>query len=272
MGHTCIIGESDLKDFTPWWESHLPAWLIVYCLRGEAELTLEFKPRPFRQGMMALIAPDMFPAFAGRSGDYRVFYCLVDRDSAESLLYDLPKNFFDAIYAEPVLTAGDGLRHWTDILNTVYQEQTNAYRQPILSDLLHAFILDYYNRWEQQYGNLPTETDRNPAVIIRRKFYNLLFDHFKEHRDTAFYADRLCITPNYLAMVTRQVCRETPKQAIDRQVTLEMKYLLRNTTMTAMQIAAHLHFPDTSYMCRFFRRQTGCSLSEYRKSPPSSTP
>lgn len=66
-------------------------------------------------------------------------------------------------------------------------------------------------------------------------------------------------------MATRQVCHETPKQAIDRQVTMEMKYLLKNTNMTAEQIADYLHFSDTSYMCRFFRRQTGLSLSEYRK-------
>lgn len=265
MERTCLIGESDMADFTPWWESHLPAWLMLCCLEGEAELALEFKSRTFSRGMMAVIAPDMFPAFVGRSGDFRAFYCLVDRDSAEGLFHDFPKNFFDAIYAEPIVQVGEAMGHWRSMLGDIYEERTNAYRQTILSDLLHAFILDYYNRWEQQYGTFPLEGEKHPAEVICWNFYNLVFDHFKEHRDTAFYADRLCITPNYLAMVTRRVYHETPKQAIDRQVVLEMKYVLRNTEMTAEQIAAYLHFPDPSYMCRFFRRQTGLSLSEYRK-------
>lgn len=265
MKYVCLIGESDMKDFTPWWESHLPAWLVVCCLRGEAELMLEFKPYAFRQGMTAVVAPDMFPAFTARSEEFRVFYCLIDRESAESLFYDFPKNFFDALYAAPVVSTGETMGRWADILSSVYEEKGNTYRKTIFSDLLHAFILDYYNRWEQQHGTLPPKDEKNPAELICRKFCNLVFDHFKEHRTTAFYADRLCITPCYLAMVTRQICRETPKQAIDRQVTLEMKYLLRNTAMTAEQMAHHLHFPDPSYMCRYFRRQTGLSLSEYRK-------
>lgn len=35
-----IIGESDMKDFTLWWESHLPAYIVVYCCGGEAKLRL----------------------------------------------------------------------------------------------------------------------------------------------------------------------------------------------------------------------------------------
>lgn len=92
-----------------------------------------------------------------------------------------------------------------------------------------------------------------------------LFDHFREHRNIAYYADILCITPNYLAMIVRKICNETPKQAIDRLITLEMKHLLRNTTLTIEQIADQLHFPDTSYMCRVFRRQIGVSPLKYRE-------
>lgn len=36
--------------------------------------------------------------------------------------------------------------------------------------------------------------------------------------------------------------------------------------MTAEQMALHLHFPDTSYTCRYFKKHIGVSISEYRKS------
>lgn len=60
------------------------------------------------------------------------------------------------------------------------------------------------------------------------------------------------------------VC-ETPKEAIDSQVVLKMKYILRSSSMTIKEIAGHTHIPNASYMCRFFRKHTGLSLSEYRR-------
>lgn len=265
MEKACTIGQSDMKNFTSCWESNLPAWLIVYCLKGEAELTIQFKPHAFRQGMVAIIPLDMFPAFTSETVDFTTFYSLMDRDFAEKTFYGIPSSFYDAIYAEPILYIGDGMGVWMNLLKAIYEDECNPYQQTIISNILQAFALDFYSKWKLQYDGLNIKDERHSAETICRKFYNLAFDHFLEHRDIAFYADKLCITSCYLAKIIRQVCHETPKQALDRLVTLEMKYMLRNTTMTVEQIANHLHFSDTSYMCRYFRRQTGLSLSEYRK-------
>ncbi|MDD6517393.1 MAG: helix-turn-helix domain-containing protein [Prevotella sp.] len=67
------------------------------------------------------------------------------------------------------------------------------------------------------------------------------------------------------AAVIRKYCRETPKLAITRQTVSELKYQLIYTSKSIEQIAKELHFPDTSYMCRYFRRKTGRALDEYRK-------
>lgn len=254
-----------MSGFTPWWESHLPAYIIIYCLAGEAELKLQFRSHAFRQGMMAVIPPDMFPAFTSRSETFTAFYWLTDRDFAEKALYDIPNGFYDAIYKAPILPVGNSMNVWLELLRNISDDHTDSSRLNILSSLLRAFTLDYYEKWKRHYDSLPLKDDKSPADFICMKFYNLIFDNFREHRNTAYYADKLCITPNYLAMIVRKICDETPKQAIDRYVTLEMKYLLRNTTLTAEQIALQLHFPDTSYMCRFFRKQTGISMSEYRR-------
>lgn len=263
----CITGESNMKDFTSWWESHLPSYLIACCRSGEAELKLRFKAYRFQSGMWAIIPPDMFPSFSSMSESFNAFFCLVSRDFMDKSCYDLPYDFFNALYVEPILKANGLLDAWMPLLSGVNADSSNQQRESILSDLLHAFTLDYYDKWKRLYGDRSAEIERSPAEYLCMRFYNLVFDHFREHRATTYYAEKLCITPNYLAMITRQICDESPKQAINRQVTMEMMYMLRNTTMTAEQIALHLHFPDTSYMCRFFRRQTGFSLSEYRKKP-----
>lgn len=72
------------------------------------------------------------------------------------------------------------------------------------------------------------------------------------------------ITPYYLSSITARYTRQSPKQIIDDQIMLEIKTLLNTTSLPLKEIAAVMHFPDTSYMCRYFRRKTGMSFKEYR--------
>ena len=101
--------------------------------------------------------------------------------------------------------------------------------------------------------------------ILCWKFWDLVGKHSKEHRDVAFYAQELCITPFYLSQMTKGFMNDSPKGLIDRQVILEMKALLSSSDISIKEIAEQLHFEDTSYMCRYFKRHTGIPLSEYRK-------
>ena len=41
--------------------------------------------------------------------------------------------------------------------------------------------------------------------------------------------------------------------------------MLLQTELTISEIAAKLHFNDNSYFCRFFKRHTGESPQEFRK-------
>lgn len=55
-----------------------------------------------------------------------------------------------------------------------------------------------------------------------------------------------------------------PKELIDKQTVTEINSFLINTDMTVKSIASELHFDDVSYMCRYFRRLTGVSPTDYR--------
>lgn len=265
MENQCVVGELDMSNFKLWWESHLPSYLILYCIRGEATLLLQFEEYRVAQGMTVIVSPDMFPSFHSRSGDLMMFYCLMSCDFAETAAYGVPNMFYDCLYVNPIIDGGDEIRIWTDLLKHIFNNYSSYQcRNEILKNVVHNIYLVYYNLWQQQYGEKKMEREQKRPEQLCMKFYNLVFDNFTSHRDIKFYADSLCITPNYLAMIVRQVGKESPKDAIDRQVILEMKYILANTTMTAGQMADHLHFADTSYMCRYFRKRTGMSISDYR--------
>lgn len=152
--YVCLAGESDMGDFTAWWESHLPSYLIIYCRQGEAEMQMMFEKYAINKGHLTIITPDMFPAFTSRSADFRAFYCLMNRDFAEYTAYGVPNKFFDCQFSCPVIFGGQDLDSWTRLLEHA-ATQYDGYQcsKEIVKNIIHDIYLVYFNLWQQQYGD-----------------------------------------------------------------------------------------------------------------------
>ena len=57
---------------------------------------------------------------------------------------------------------------------------------------------------------------------------------------------------------------KTAKDWIIEYMVLEIKALLKNSTLNIQQIATKTNFANQSSLGRFFRKHTGMSLLEYR--------
>lgn len=79
------------------------------------------------------------------------------------------------------------------------------------------------------------------------------------------YYHLFCISPRYLHEITETYSNgKTPKALIDEQLTAELKVLLNNPALSIAEIASLCQFPDSSYLSRFFKKNTGISPKEYR--------
>ena len=87
----------------------------------------------------------------------------------------------------------------------------------------------------------------------------------KEQHSVQFYADKLCITPNYLNEIITSVMGVSAKQYIQNKVIDEAKRLLAYTDAPISDIAFELHFSTVSYFIRSFRQHTGETPLLYRK-------
>ena len=96
-------------------------------------------------------------------------------------------------------------------------------------------------------------------------FQHLLPKHFMEHRDVAFYAAELCISPRYLSRVVHSVSGRTVVDFVNRMLIVEAAYLLSQTSLSITQIASRLGFAEVTTFARFFRRMKGMNPREYRK-------
>lgn len=95
-------------------------------------------------------------------------------------------------------------------------------------------------------------------------FMRLLNQHFIEHHDIGFYADRLHITPIHLSRIVRQVTRRTVVDYINQMLLMEASWLLQTTNLSLAAIAERLHFADQSSFGRFFTRMKGVNPKRYR--------
>lgn len=264
MEEYLLAGRSDMRHFNCWWESHLPSWLIIYCLKGSAIISLHFRKSTINVNTSCYISPDLYPSFSNLSDDFEVIYLIGSNDFMTNAFYGIPADFFIAIFQHPFIQTKEDNRYWFGIIEKVANNDDSPFRKQMLIDLIHSYSLSYFLELQKIYGT--TFSHKGPmAEILCNKFYSLILKNCKEHREVSYYAERLCISANYLAMIVHRYCEESPKQAISRQVTSEIKYLLIHTEYSISKIARELHFPDSSYMCRYFKKETQIALTNYRR-------
>jgi AraC-like DNA-binding protein len=105
---------------------------------------------------------------------------------------------------------------------------------------------------------------QNRKQELNMLFQELVFHHYKEHRNVQYYADALFVSPKHLTETIKDVTGRTAGEWIDDAVILEAKVLLRNHEISIAQVAYDIHFPDQSSFGKYFKKHTGLSPSEYR--------
>ena len=84
------------------------------------------------------------------------------------------------------------------------------------------------------------------------------------HHDVEYYADRLCITANYLNKISHSTLGVSAHSYINSRIIAEAKNLLEITELSVNQISDTLGFMTPDYFIRFFKKQTGVTPGEYR--------
>ena len=106
--------------------------------------------------------------------------------------------------------------------------------------------------------------DRSSEYFER--LIRLLSENYREHRNVEFYATQMCISSKHLSRVIRNFTGKSVHQWIDEFVALEIKNMLRHSKLSIQQISNELNFPNPSFFGKYFKRITGMTPGEYKKS------
>lgn len=144
-------------------------------------------------------------------------------------------------------------------------DDPSFHRETVLH-LLRIYFWDYYVTFRKTADRTDTPVPPNSnKESIALRFAMLVHEHYKEHKEMAFYADKLCITPQYLTRTVQEVNGQSPREILADHIVLEIKTLLRNANLGIKEVVRQTGFSNQSSLSRFFRRHTGMSPTEYRR-------
>lgn len=152
-----------------------------------------------------------------------------------------------------------------DLIKNIKQEIDSSdweKDEHVLRALLYQTLtlLNRYFIFQHQLASSPLSVGK----YHMDKFTTLVETEFSNHHSIPFYADKLCITPNYLNEIVKSITGNTAKQIIQSRILLEAKKLLLYSSLSVSEIAIRLNYETTSYFIRFFRNQTGRTPLSYR--------
>lgn len=135
-------------------------------------------------------------------------------------------------------------------------------RQNII--LLVKALLLYIQQIENTSENNVREHSMDSKDKVLYEFRKLLTQKFREERSVQYYADKLKISTRHLNTICQKVSGQNAKEIIDHCTVIELQVALMYTHKSFQELVGEFHFPDQSYLNRYFKRHTGYSLSEFR--------
>lgn len=152
---------------------------------------------------------------------------------------------------------------WIDMAQLLFSRPSPAFRERLELNFLQSMLMWIFSSIPDTYVSKAESYTRKQLLF--HKFMHLIHEHAAQMHQVSFYAEQLCISPRYLNEITLSFSNgKTPKALIDEQLTAELKVLLNNPALSIAEIASLCHFPDSSYLSRFFKKNTSIAPKAFR--------
>lgn len=242
---------------------------LALCTAGQAHYSVDTKEQTVEIGDVIIVNEGQVLSDCLISRDCEGIAMMISTDyfrDVVSGVHELSQVFLFS-RTHPVLRLNERevevLKEYFYLIRQKADDEDHHFRKELVSTLIKAVVIDMSNTMVriQQLGN----KKQTRAEGIFTDFIRLVEAHFREERRVGWYAKQLCITPKYLSESVKTVSKRRPNEWIDNYVVMEIRVLLKNTSMTIKEIAQQLHFANQSFLGKYFKEHVGISPKEYRR-------
>ncbi len=242
------------------------------CTGGTAVIDLFSMRRQISKNDLVTILPFQLGSIHKVSDDFSMIFFKVDKvmfmDIMSSLGRITPDFFFHMRKNFQVPISVNEAKRFLGFCRAIDFRTNNddpAFRRETILHLLRIYYWDFYVHFQKKTRKRNTPLLNSNKESIAMKFAMLVFENRETHREVAYYADQLCISPLYLTKIIQEVNGRSARDMIADYTIIGIKALLRNADITIKDVVRQSGFSSQSSFSRFFRKHTGMSPSEYRR-------
>ncbi|MDR2472911.1 MAG: helix-turn-helix domain-containing protein [Tannerella sp.] len=260
-----------LRSIKPLAPARYNAFVLVGITQGSLQIQIDYVNYVAQNNTIVMIMPSHITSFIKGSSDIKGWVLSVSASYMETFssqsrtptilsymqLKKNPVTTFDAKDYSELCESFDFLRNKITQRNHVFYDD-------LINVAVKLFFIELGNIYIGQSVDFTTETFSRQEELFF-EFQKLLMEHCTTHHDVAFYADKLCITTQYLSLILNEQSGKSASQWIQEALVVEAKSLLKPRT-SIQEVADALNFPDASTFGKFFKKNTGVSPLTFKKS------
>lgn len=144
-------------------------------------------------------------------------------------------------------------------------DTTHLLRKEIVSNALYNVMLESANIFLKRSKQEKAKTKSTIKETYIKKFLEELVKNGDKEHNPSFYADKLCISVQYLSLILKEVSGKTANAWIAQYLITRAKVMLRKQENTIQQISEILSFSDQSSFGKFFKKHVGISPKRYQE-------
>ncbi|MES2276416.1 MAG: helix-turn-helix domain-containing protein [Bacteroidota bacterium] len=244
-------------------------YIIGICTRGSAQVEVNLQVYEARPDAMLLATPFHVLRIYNSSPDFLCRFLvfskafLTENNTNSHFLESF--SYFKSASIPVIYPDNADAKMILDIYLLMQQKlerDQHPYRMQISRSMLTTMLYEVQSVYEKQHTIIKGKQTRKQELNML--FQDMVFQHYKEHRNVQYYADALFVSPKHLTETIKEVTGRTAGEWIDDAVILEAKVLLRNNDISIANVADDIHFPDQSTFGKYFKKHTGMSPSDYR--------
>lgn len=172
-----------------------------------------------------------------------------------------------SLFTNPVMRLDDKQRficerdfRWIDYR---LAQTDHAFYRELLINAVQSAILDFFDF--HLVLNKESGVSTQNASLMSRFLDMLENGDYRHNREVTYYADALCVTPKYLSEVSKKVSGYPANYWINRYTSLDIARLLRDKTLSFVQISDMFRFSSPAYFSRYVQRTLGLNPTQYRE-------
>ena len=208
--------------------------------------------------------------------DFHAMATATDRSVAEDIFRNrnpFPPTFrfgLDHSLGGQIIDKNDIVTLKKDINNMIESLSNKEHRfaEEINYAYFYILLTDMADMMWKKYGSgTPSRhSDMKRSDGIMKAFADLLAEHVRKETNIDFYAEKLCISKQYLSLIVKEKTQFSVGKIISIIRVEEASRLLRDPELTLQQIAEELAFSDQSSFGKFFKKHSGMTPMKYRQS------